>query len=132
VHGVWNHPHPIPPTHPEYYLSDFPYEKPDRHTLQSINIEYYFMKRIFYLTLIKLSKLSNLPPTFVSILLVWCQFAAWWYQENSNQVNFPEFDSFDLKLLIGETIFFGVFIYLIAPKWWHKKPENWGHDGFPD
>jgi hypothetical protein len=27
------HPHPILSTHTEYSLSDFPYEKPDRHTL---------------------------------------------------------------------------------------------------
>jgi hypothetical protein len=30
------HPHPILSTHIEYYLSDFPYEKPDRHHLHDL------------------------------------------------------------------------------------------------
>ena len=30
---VRNHPHPILSTHTEYSLSEFPYEKPDRHHL---------------------------------------------------------------------------------------------------
>ena len=32
-YGDNNHPHPILTTHPECSLSDFPYEKPDRHLL---------------------------------------------------------------------------------------------------
>ena len=32
-YGVWNHPHPIPSSHPEDSLPDCSYEKPDRHHL---------------------------------------------------------------------------------------------------
>ena len=85
------------------------------------------MKRRLLALILKLSKITSLPPTWIMMFLVWLQFGLFWFLTTKNQIN-PEFSMTHLYMIIGETVIVGLMIFFLAPKWMKTKPSEWPKD----